>query len=106
MRDDPFAGLTLPPFATVLGHTGDHVEHGCFSIICGALLQGHDGPLGLTVGLDSRQIRYWLPFDHPRFDEISAIIRRASDRNERLELTVCPEERFILEVEETRVCRA
>ncbi len=82
------------------------MEHGRFSIICGALLQGRDGPLGLTIELDSRQVRYWLPFDHPRFDELAAILRRASDRNERLELAVCPEERFILGAEETVACRA
>ena len=98
MDNDLIARFSLPSHGDLLREARGRTEVGSFQVFCGAVLEGRSGPIGLNLGVDGRQRRYWLPIDHPRFADAHAAIYRASKTDERIGLVLDPVNYIVLDV--------
>ena len=97
IEDDDFLSLfKLPDYETLLKRASGRWEEGLYSVICGQIHKGRNGPLGLHVIVASRQRTFWLPSDAPGFDNAHRKIRMASDSRDTIKLVLDPVDHIIL----------
>lgn len=89
--------FALPPFRRLAEAAPGREERGRFGVVCGSVIEGRDGPIGLNLEVGGRQSRYWLPIDHPRFQEIHDTARLASSHRTLLDMSLDPVARIVLE---------